>query len=91
MMIEFPIPVGLGNFLASGARVAPVWVRSEGADGNARASHVGKETLAGVTPACCFLLGIRKIRETIGFEDLAVSTQHSALMAIAGFWENWII
>src|ERR1700680_1008141 len=37
----------LRDFLAAGARVAPVvQVRSEGADGNVCASRVGKETLA---------------------------------------------
>jgi hypothetical protein len=53
MVIEFSDPRGLSDTLAAGARVVPVAsVRSEGAGGNVRASRVGKETLAGIAPAC---------------------------------------
>ncbi len=43
--------------MAAGTRVALVGLaRFEGAEGNVRASRVGKETLAGVVPACLFPL-----------------------------------
>jgi hypothetical protein len=52
-------PRGLGDSLAAGARVASFdKVRFEGADGNVCASRVGKETLAGVVPACLFPFNI---------------------------------
>jgi hypothetical protein len=51
-----------------------------------------KRSLGSFLPAVSFWE--LKNRRTIGFEDVsrpAFSTQHSALKAIAGFWENWII
>src|SRR5208282_784649 len=48
-------PHSLSDSLAAGTRVAPVLqARFEGADGNARASRVGKETLAGFCPPASF-------------------------------------
>ncbi len=45
----------LRESLAAGTRIAlPRLTRSEGADGNVRASRVGKGTHAGVAPACLF-------------------------------------
>ena len=59
-------PRGLGNSGGGDEDRSGLAVRSEGSDGNVRASRVGKETLVGVTPAGLFSF--------VEIEHLAIGT-----------------
>src|ERR1017187_8127123 len=60
MVVEFPIPVAWRILWRRGRGLHRDKVRFEGADGNVRASRVGKETLAGIVPASSFPSGVEE-------------------------------